>query len=112
MPSDSIPMHSGNSCRHGPASPGTAPGIVVLYAALLRARAFDAKAVVLQRTGRQGTYASSLGQQALSVGLDPACPDLTQGRHDTVRLDRAQGQACGPLRRWPLSGPERGEGLP
>ena len=35
-------------------------------------RAFDAKAVALQRTGRLGTYASSLGQEAVGVGLAAA----------------------------------------
>jgi len=40
-----------------------------LYRALVRARSFDAKAVALQRTGRLGTYASSLGQEAVSVGV-------------------------------------------
>jgi pyruvate dehydrogenase E1 component alpha subunit len=35
-------------------------------------RTFDAKAVTLQRTGRLGTYASSLGQEAVGVGLAAA----------------------------------------
>jgi pyruvate dehydrogenase E1 component alpha subunit len=35
-------------------------------------RTFDAKAVALQRTGRLGTYASSLGQEAVSVGVAAA----------------------------------------
>ena len=35
-------------------------------------RAFDAKAIALQRTGRLGTYASSLGQEAVGVGLAAA----------------------------------------
>jgi pyruvate dehydrogenase E1 component alpha subunit len=43
-----------------------------LYAALVRTRAFDAKAIALQRTGRLGTYASSLGQEAVSVGVASA----------------------------------------
>lgn len=43
--------------------------LVSLYAGMLRTRAFDAKAVALQRTGRLGTYASSLGQEGVSVGL-------------------------------------------
>jgi 2-oxoisovalerate dehydrogenase E1 component alpha subunit len=43
-----------------------------LYAALVRTRSFDAKAVALQRTGRLGTYASSLGQEAVSVGVASA----------------------------------------
>src|SRR6202051_1688574 len=47
-----------------------------LLASLLRAmaltRAFDLKAVALQRTGRLGTYAVSLGQEAVSVGIASA----------------------------------------
>ncbi len=43
-----------------------------LYRALVRARAFDAKAIALQRTGRLGTYASALGQEAVSVGVTSA----------------------------------------
>src|SRR5438067_11000135 len=35
-------------------------------------RAFDLKAVALQRTGRLGTYAASLGQEAVSVGIASA----------------------------------------
>jgi pyruvate dehydrogenase E1 component alpha subunit len=35
-------------------------------------RAFDMKAVALQRTGRLGTYAASLGQEAVSVGTASA----------------------------------------
>ena len=43
--------------------------LVRLYRAMVLARAFDAKAIALQRTGRLGTYASSLGQEAVAVGL-------------------------------------------
>jgi 2-oxoisovalerate dehydrogenase E1 component alpha subunit len=43
-----------------------------LYRAMVLARAFDAKAVALQRTGRLGTYASSLGQEAVAVGAASA----------------------------------------
>ncbi len=46
-----------------------------LYGAMLRTRAFDAKAIALQRTGRLGTYASSLGQEAISVGVAAAMRD-------------------------------------
>ncbi len=35
-------------------------------------RTFDAKAVALQRTGRLGTFASSLGQEAVAVGIGAA----------------------------------------
>jgi pyruvate dehydrogenase E1 component alpha subunit len=43
-----------------------------LYRALVRTRAFDTKAIALQRTGRLGTYASSIGQEAVSVGCASA----------------------------------------
>jgi 2-oxoisovalerate dehydrogenase E1 component subunit alpha len=43
-----------------------------LYRALIRARGFDAKAIALQRTGRLGTYASALGQEAVSLGAASA----------------------------------------
>jgi len=43
-----------------------------LYRALVRTRTFDAKAIALQRTGRLGTYASSIGQEAVAVGAASA----------------------------------------
>jgi 2-oxoisovalerate dehydrogenase E1 component subunit alpha len=46
--------------------------IVGLYRAMVLTRAFDTKAIALQRTGRLGTYASSLGQEAVSVGVAAA----------------------------------------
>jgi len=46
--------------------------LTALYRALVRTRTFDAKAVALQRTGRLGTYASSIGQEAVSVGAASA----------------------------------------
>ena len=46
--------------------------LTALYRALVRTRTFDAKAGALQRTGRLGTYASSVGQEAVSVGAASA----------------------------------------
>jgi len=46
--------------------------VVGLYEAMLVTRSFDEKAVALQRTGRLGTFASSLGQEAVGVGLASA----------------------------------------
>jgi pyruvate dehydrogenase E1 component alpha subunit len=43
-----------------------------LYRAMVLTRTFDEKAVALQRTGRLGTFASSLGQEAVGVGLASA----------------------------------------
>ncbi|UCE31411.1 MAG: pyruvate dehydrogenase (acetyl-transferring) E1 component subunit alpha [Burkholderiales bacterium] len=39
------------------------------YWAMVLARTFDTKAIALQRTGKLGTYASSLGQEAVGVGV-------------------------------------------
>jgi pyruvate dehydrogenase E1 component alpha subunit len=46
-----------------------------LYRAMVLVRAFDLKAVALQRTGRLGTYAVSLGQEAVAVGVASAMRD-------------------------------------
>jgi pyruvate dehydrogenase E1 component alpha subunit len=42
--------------------------LVPLYRAMALTRAFDRKCVALQRTGQLGTFASSLGQEAIGVG--------------------------------------------
>jgi pyruvate dehydrogenase E1 component alpha subunit len=55
-----------------PEAAGGRDVLVGLYRGMLRARAFDEKAVALQRTGRLGTYASSLGQEAVAVGIGSA----------------------------------------
>jgi pyruvate dehydrogenase E1 component alpha subunit len=46
--------------------------LIALYRAMVLTRTFDTKAVALQRTGRLGTYASSLGQEAVAVGTAAA----------------------------------------
>ena len=46
--------------------------LVALYRMMVLTRTFDAKAIALQRTGRLGTYASSLGQEAVAVGVAAA----------------------------------------
>ena len=46
--------------------------LVALYSAMVLTRTFDTKAISLQRTGRLGTYASSLGQEAIAVGVASA----------------------------------------
>jgi 2-oxoisovalerate dehydrogenase E1 component alpha subunit len=43
-----------------------------MYEMMVRARAFDAKAVNLQRTGKLGTYPSCLGHEATHVGIGAA----------------------------------------
>jgi pyruvate dehydrogenase E1 component alpha subunit len=46
--------------------------MIYLYTSMLRTRLLDAKAVRMQRTGKMGTYPSSLGQEAVSTGLGDA----------------------------------------
>jgi pyruvate dehydrogenase E1 component alpha subunit len=46
--------------------------LVRLYRAMVLTRTYDTKSVNLQRTGRLGTVASSLGQEALAVGTAAA----------------------------------------
>ncbi|EDP46988.1 pyruvate dehydrogenase (acetyl-transferring) E1 component subunit alpha [Rickettsiella grylli] len=55
--------------------------LLTLYQQMLLIRLFDEKAIALQRTGRLNTYASILGQEAISVGIgasmhkeDVLCP--------------------------------------
>jgi pyruvate dehydrogenase E1 component alpha subunit len=62
---------AGNLVRPLPVDTDSAT-LTALYRAIVRTRAFDAKAVALQRTGRLGTYASSLGQEAVAVGAASA----------------------------------------
>jgi pyruvate dehydrogenase E1 component alpha subunit len=47
-------------------------GLFALYRGMVLTRIFDEKAVALQRTGRLGTFASSLGQEAVGVGVASA----------------------------------------
>ncbi len=46
--------------------------LIPLYRAMCLTRAFDAKAIALQRTGKLGTFASALGQEAIGVGVAAA----------------------------------------
>jgi len=46
--------------------------LIPLYRAMVLTRTFDSKAVALQRTGQLGTFASSLGQEAVGVGVASA----------------------------------------
>ncbi|AUG08677.1 pyruvate dehydrogenase (acetyl-transferring) E1 component subunit alpha [Pseudomonas sp. S09G 359] len=43
--------------------------VMALYRQMVLTRLFDQKAVALQRTGRIGTYASALGQEAIGVAI-------------------------------------------
>jgi pyruvate dehydrogenase E1 component alpha subunit len=55
-----------------PASLADPQSIIPLYRLMVLNRAFDTKAIALQRTGQLGTYASSLGQEAIGAGVGTA----------------------------------------
>jgi 2-oxoisovalerate dehydrogenase E1 component alpha subunit len=59
-------------CAPLPAFAKQAETLLVLYRDMVLTRVFDAKAIALQRTGRLGTYASSLGQEAVGAGIGRA----------------------------------------
>ena len=63
---------AGQSVQTLPAFARQREEMVAMYRAMLLTRAFDAKAIALQRTGRLGTFASSLGQEAVAVGIGVA----------------------------------------
>jgi 2-oxoisovalerate dehydrogenase E1 component alpha subunit len=46
--------------------------LLAMYRAMMLTRIFDRKAISLQRTGKMGTYPSSLGQEAISVAIGSA----------------------------------------
>jgi len=60
---------NGGTVKPLPEPFGERATLVALYRWMTLTRFFDAKAVALQRTGRLGTYASSLGQEASPVGV-------------------------------------------
>ncbi len=62
---------SGKPTQDLPAHLAGADAITPMYRLMVLTRTFDAKAIALQRTGQLGTYASSLGQEAIgaAVGL-------------------------------------------
>ncbi|HMN45143.1 MAG TPA: pyruvate dehydrogenase (acetyl-transferring) E1 component subunit alpha [Povalibacter sp.] len=62
----------GNTTGELPAFAADSDELLKMYAAMLRARTFDTKAINLQRTGKLGTYAPCLGQEATHVGVGAA----------------------------------------
>jgi 2-oxoisovalerate dehydrogenase E1 component alpha subunit len=66
---------TGSPLRKLPAFASDSSLLVALYRAMVLARAFDLKAVSLQRTGRLGTYAVALGQEAVAAGVASAMRD-------------------------------------
>ena len=62
----------GNPSSDIPELAKDADALIGLYRAMTETRVFDTKAVNLQRTGKLGTYASSLGHEATHVGIAAA----------------------------------------
>jgi len=62
----------GSVCAPLPDFARRSEDLIALYRDMVLTRTFDAKAVALQRTGRLGTYASSLGQEAVGAGIGRA----------------------------------------
>ncbi len=60
---------SGKALRDLPQYATDRDFLVRCYSSMVRARTFDEKAIALQRTGRLGTYASCLGQEAVGTGV-------------------------------------------
>ncbi len=82
----------GNAVQTLPEFAQDSDTLVSLYQAMVLTRTFDAKAISLQRTGRLGTYPSSLGQEAVGVGIGHAmqADDIFAGtyREHAVQLLR------------------------
>ena len=60
---------AGQVVRELPAWTSDGQLLVRLYRQMVLTRLFDQKAVALQRTGRIGTYAPTLGQEAIGVAI-------------------------------------------
>jgi 2-oxoisovalerate dehydrogenase E1 component subunit alpha len=82
----------GSWVRDPPPPLGGPSELIRLLEAMERTRAFDAKAIALQRTGRLGTYPSCLGQEAVGVGVGVAM------RPEDVLLPSYREQAAQLLR--------------
>lgn len=63
---------NGQLCGPLPAFAHDGETLVHLYRQMVRARLFDKKAIVLQRTGKMGTYAPINGQEAISTAIGHA----------------------------------------
>lgn len=79
------------------------------YRDMLQLRAFDRKAVALQRTGRLGTYAPCVGQEAIGVALGRAMAreDVLLGTYRETGTMLARGVRMSEILLY-WSGDERG----
>ncbi len=86
-----------------------AEAITPMYRLMALTRTFDAKAIALQRTGQLGTYASSLGQEAIgaAVGLAMRQDDVLVPSYREQAAQFARGVTLEELFLY-WSGDERG----
>ena len=86
-----------------------AQALTSMYEEMLQLRLFDAKAVALQRTGRLGTYAACLGQEATTVGIGRAMAqeDVLLGTYRETGTMLARGVRMAEILLY-WSGDERG----
>lgn len=80
-----------------------------LYRSMVLTRTFDARAIALQRTGRIGTYASTLGQEAIGAGLGDVmrAEDVLVPSYRETAAQLARGMAMSELLLY-WGGDERG----
>jgi len=64
--------HKGELLGDLPAFASDPDALIELYRMMVLNRTFDSKAIALQRTGKMGTYASTLGQEAVAVAIGHA----------------------------------------
>lgn len=83
--------------------------LVPLYRNMVLTRTYDARAVALQRTGQLGTFASSLGQEAIGTGIAAAMhpEDVLLPSYREASAQLARGVRMAELLRY-WSGDEAG----
>src|SRR6185436_18552659 len=64
--------HHGNVIAAVPEFARDPQNLIALYRSMMLTRTFDAKAIALQRTGQLGTYASIVGEEAISAAVGAA----------------------------------------
>lgn len=83
---------SGDAVAPLPAALAEPERLKALYRGMVMTRLFDEKAIALQRTGRLGTFASSLGQEGVVIGTTAAMRDsdvlLPSFREQGAQLNR------------------------
>ena len=102
----------GNAADDLPPFAKAADQIVPMYQTMMLTRMVDERAVAMQRTGQLGTYASSLGQEAVAVGVGAAMhnEDVLLPTYRELGAQLWRGVALEqPLRYW--GGDERGSDI-